>query len=375
MAKAETKQLDGYTTGTCAAAAAKAAAARLLGRPATAVTVTLPDGGVAELPVVESSTDGVTARAAVRKISPEAEDVTHGIVIRAAVSRHPGSEIIIEGGEGVGVATAAGLAVPKGEAAINPVPREMIRRAVRETADGGLRVVIEVPGGAALAEKTFNPRLGIRGGISIIGTSGRVKKWDRASFIASMECCLNVAFHEGSREFVVLVPGRRGERAFLDEFGSVNPVSVVQMGNFAKEALLAAGARGFGRIVLAGHPGKLAKLALGEYDTHHGSAGMPLEIFRQAAAESALALPAAPGTIEELIADLPDDGRRLLDRVAELTARRCARDFPGAEYTVIFYDLNGRAIGGSDRNIGDWFSSLQKSRSFTGNKQGGNNSG
>lgn len=375
MEKSEIKHREGYTTGTCAAAAAKAAAERLFGREVSVATVTLPDGSVAELPVVESSYDGVTARASVRKISPEAEDVTHGIIIRAVVSRHPGTEIIIEGGDGVGVATAAGLAVPKGEAAINPVPREMIRRAVREVDDGGWRVVIEVPGGGALAEKTFNPRLGIRGGISIIGTSGRVKKWDRGSFIASMECCLNVARHEGSRDFVVLVPGRRGERAFLDEFGSVNPVSVVQMGNFVKEALTAALARGFGRIVLAGHPGKLAKLALGQYDTHHDSAGMPLEIFQQAAAELALTLPETPVTIEELLTVLPADSLRLFGRVAELTAQRCARDFPGTEYAVIFYDLNGRSIGGSDRTIGNWFSSLQKSRSFTGNKQGGSNSG
>lgn len=335
----------GYSTGTCAAAAAKAAAQLLCGRELTRVTIILPDGSVAELPVAESFCSGDSAQAAVRKISPEAEDVTHGIIIRATVSRHPGGEIIIEGGDGVGVATAAGLAVAKGEAAINPVPRAMIRRALREVSEAGWRVVIDVPDGAALAAKTFNPRLGIRGGISIIGTTGRVKKWDRESFIASLACCLDVAAHEGSRAFVVLVPGQRGERAFCHEFAFVNRISVIQTGNYVQEALTACRARGFAHVVLAGHPGKLAKLALGQYDTHHAAAGMPLAIFQRAAAELALALPAAPLTIEELLAAMPADGLRLFDRVAELTAQRCARDFPGAEYTVIFYDLQGRPAG------------------------------
>ena len=182
----------GYTTGTCAAAAAKGAALLLLtGRAPTAVKIHTPKGIDLTLPMEEAKREGSAARCAVRKFSGDDPDVTDGalIVATASVSAAPG--VHVDGGEGVGRVTKPGLKVPVGEAAINPGPRAMIEQAVNEALEetepvSGLDVVISVPEGAALAAKTFNPRLGILGGISILGTSGIVEPMSEEALIDSI---------------------------------------------------------------------------------------------------------------------------------------------------------------------------------------------
>ncbi len=182
----------GYTTGTCAAAAAKAATLYLLtGQAPAAVKICTPKGIDLTLPVEEATREGSAARCAVRKYSGDDPDVTTGTLVAATVSISTEPGIHIDGGAGVGRATKPGLKVPVGAAAINPGPQAMIEEAVREAMEetepvSGIDVVISVPEGEALAAKTFNPRLGIVGGISILGTSGIVEPMSEEALVDSI---------------------------------------------------------------------------------------------------------------------------------------------------------------------------------------------
>jgi cobalt-precorrin-5B (C1)-methyltransferase len=167
---------SGFTTGTCAAAAAKAATMLLCGQPAPSeVEVEIADGTRVRLPVTQVRKTAKACQAAVRKDAGSDPDVTHGSLIMTTVAWGTDKTIAFHAGEGVGIVTKPGLAVPPGEPAINPVPRRMIQTAIREITSRGVRVTISIPGGEAWAAKTFNPRLGVTGGLSILGTTGRVR--------------------------------------------------------------------------------------------------------------------------------------------------------------------------------------------------------
>ena len=185
---------SGYTTGTCAAAAAKAAAKVLLGGPAPqAVEVPLPDGTRAVLPALYARRRGGEAEAAVRKDAGGDADATHGSVVTASLTWAQGGDVTFVAGDGVGTVTKPGLSVPPGEPAVNPVPRAMIRAAIREVTELPVRVVLSIPGGKELAQKTFNPRLGVAGGLSILGTTGRVRPYCRTALRDALSCALDVA--------------------------------------------------------------------------------------------------------------------------------------------------------------------------------------
>ena len=262
----------GYTTGTCAAAAAKAATILLLtGRAPEAVKIHTPKGIDLKLPVEEAKREEDVARCAVRKFSGDDPDVTDGALVWGEVRFSPTPGVHIDGGEGVGRVTKPGLKVPVGEAAINPGPRTMIERAVTEALEEtepvpGVDVVISVPEGAALAQKTFNPRLGILGGISILGTSGIVEPMSEEALIDSIRLEIRQRKALGETR-LILAPGNYGTDFLRDTLG-VSEDRIVKISNYVGRALDAAAEAGFAEVLLAGHIGKLIKLSGGIMNTH-----------------------------------------------------------------------------------------------------------
>ena len=262
----------GYTTGTCAAAAAKGATLLLLtGKAPVAVDILTPKGIALRLPLAAVKREAEEACCAVRKFSGDDPDVTDGALIWARVRISPVPGVRIDGGEGVGRATKPGLKVAVGEAAINPGPRAMIERAVAEALEEtetvpGLDVVIFVPEGAALAQRTFNPRLGIVGGISILGTSGIVEPMSEEALIDSVRLEIRQRRALGE-ERLILAPGNYGLDFLKQELG-IPEERVVKCSNYIGKALDAAAEAGFKEALLAGHVGKLVKLSGGIMNTH-----------------------------------------------------------------------------------------------------------
>ncbi|MCC8159920.1 MAG: cobalt-precorrin-5B (C(1))-methyltransferase CbiD [Oscillospiraceae bacterium] len=257
----------GYTTGTCAAAAAKAAAIMLMtGETAESVSVTLPSGEKLCLNTEDTQMGENRALCAVRKYSGDDPDITNGILVYAEVTKNDGG-IRIDGGKGVGRVTRGGLDRPVGSAAINSVPRRMIRDAVNEVCsdfDGGFDVVISVPDGEEIAKKTFNPRLGIEGGISILGTSGIVEPMSEKALLDTIFLELK-AYRKTGAKAVVFVPGNYGEEFAKTEYGITN---AVQCSNFIGDAIDYASDLGFSEILIVSHMGKLVKLGSGIMNTH-----------------------------------------------------------------------------------------------------------
>ncbi len=262
----------GFTTGTCAAAAAKGATLLLLtGHAPEVVSIHTPQGMGLRLPLEATRLGGHRARCAVRKFSGDDPDVTDGVLVFAEVRVSPVPGIHIDGGAGVGRVTKPGLKVPVGAAAINPGPRAMIEQAVQEALEEtepvpGMDVVIELPEGAALAQRTFNPRLGIQGGISILGTSGIVEPMSEAALIDSIRLEIRQRKALGD-DRLILAPGNYGTDFLKDTF-SIGEERIVKISNFVGLALDAAAEAGFQEVLLAGHVGKLVKLSGGIMNTH-----------------------------------------------------------------------------------------------------------
>ena len=274
----------GYTTGTCAALAA-AGAARYLTEGTWPETVSLrtPKGWRVEVPLEACRAEPGRAICAVRKDGGDDVDRTHGARIEAAVALTESPGITIQGGPGVGRVTKPGLDQPVGEAAINRVPRQMIARAVEEVLsaagyEGGASVVISVPEGEVIARQTFNPRLGIEGGISILGTSGIVEPMSAQAVVDTIALELRQAAAQGEKR-LILTPGNYGldylRRQGMDQW----EIPMVKCSNFIGEALDEAVLDGFSEILLVGHVGKLVKLAGGIFNTHSRTADCRAELF------------------------------------------------------------------------------------------------
>ncbi|HLG72107.1 MAG TPA: cobalt-precorrin-5B (C(1))-methyltransferase [Chloroflexota bacterium] len=256
----------GYTTGACAAAAAKAAALALTTRqPVSSVTIRLPVGRDVTFEVHRCELTAEEALCSVIKDAGDDPDVTHGAEICARVRRADHFELA--GGEGVGTVTRPGLGLEVGGPAINPVPRRMIGESVAEVTAEPLRVEISVPGGERMAKKTLNGRLGILGGISILGTTGIVRPYSTASWRASVEQAVDVAAANGVDE-VVLSTGGRSEKFSQALFPELPELAFVEMGEFTGHALKRCALRGIGRATLVGMIGKLSKIAQGHFMTH-----------------------------------------------------------------------------------------------------------
>ena len=273
----------GYTTGSCAAAAAKAAAWMLLtGRRKENISLRTPKGIELHLEVLEIVLEPGRVRCAIRKDSGDDPDVTRDTLIFAEVTFSEVPGIAIDGGVGVGRVTKRGLDQPMGNAAINSVPRKMIRENVEEvcrTADyrGGLKVVISAPEGEKLAQKTFNPRLGIVGGISILGTTGIVEPMSEQALVDTIRVELRTKRAAGA-EYVLLTPGNYG-REFINMDLDIDANRAVQVSNFIGDALELCAELGFKGALLIGHIGKLVKLAGGMMNTHSKYGDCRMEIL------------------------------------------------------------------------------------------------
>ncbi len=278
----------GYTTGTCAAAATRAAADLLLGGVyVLAIEVRTPAGISVCVDVEKAEKDDGWARCAVRKDAGDDPDVTNGVMVYATVAFADGDQIHIDGGEGVGRVTKAGLDQPVGAAAINSVPRQMILTCVREAAqaygfDGGLSVVISIPEGTSLARRTFNPRLGIEGGISVLGTTGIVRPMSEDALVSSVRLELGMRQAQGDQH-VLVAPGNLG-LSFARERLRLPTEQAVSCSNYVGEALDEAARLGFRSLLLVGHAGKLVKIAAGIMNTHSRVADGRAEVLAAHAA-------------------------------------------------------------------------------------------
>ncbi|HHV41751.1 MAG TPA: cobalamin biosynthesis protein CbiD [Clostridiaceae bacterium] len=265
----------GITTGSCAAAAAKGAALYLLtGAAPSVITLTTPCGYILELEIESSWRERDQACCSVRKDAGDDPDITDGALIVACVSKRT-SGFFVEGGSGVGRVTKAGLDQPVGAAAINSVPRAQITEALHQVAEaagyeGGLLATISVPEGEKLAAKTFNPKLGIVGGISIIGTKGIVEPMSDRAIVETVRSELKVLRAEGHQGLLLTI-GNYGQRFVHERLGGDFP-SQTMVSNFVGDAIAVAIEEGFTKLLLVGHLGKMVKLGIGITNTHssHG---------------------------------------------------------------------------------------------------------
>lgn len=284
----EKKLRYGFTTGSCAAAAAKAALLMLLGgSDIHNVTIMTPRGIPynAEIVDITRSKDGKEVSCAVIKDGGDDPDVTTGSGIYATVSLKDGDDIEILGGAGVGKVTKPGLDQPVGEAAINSVPRKMIRDSLSEVikasgmAGRGVRVLISVPGGEELALKTFNPRLGIVGGISILGTTGIVEPMSDRAVLDTIRTQIRVRKASG-KDVLIAAPGNYGLKFLQDTYKAAEE-DVVLSSNFIYDTVQMALDEGFEKILFAGHIGKLIKVAGGIRNTHSRYGDHRMEILNE----------------------------------------------------------------------------------------------
>ena len=277
----------GWTTGTCAAAAAGAAAELLLtGRAPAVLRLDTPAGIAFDLPVEQPHRDGDAAVCTVRKDAGDDPDITDGVRITAAV-RRAADGVTIDGGAGVGRVTRPGLAMPVGAAAINPGPRAQIAAALGCAArkagyTGGFSVIISAESGEELANQTYNEHLGVVGGLSILGTSGVVEPMSEKALVDTILLELDSLYAAGQR-IAFLCPGNYGADFARDALG-LDLEKAVKCSNFIGEALDHAVFRGFDGILLVGHAGKLVKLAAGVMNTHSAVADGRQEIFTAHAA-------------------------------------------------------------------------------------------
>ena len=313
----------GYTTGSCATAAAKAATYLIFNGSCAEVSIMTPKGIKLDLEVLEGQLiDEKTAKCGIRKNSGDDPDITDGAMIYAKVSLNDDSsgKILIDGGEGVGRVTLPGLSCKVGEAAINPTPRKTIEAAVSEVLQkfdykGGAFVEISLPQGAELAKRTFNPKLGIVGGLSIIGTSGIVEPMSEQALIDTIKVEMSMRKATGCR-YLLITPGNYGE-TFLKENFDVNRFYSVKCSNFIGNALDFAEQMGFSGILFMGHIGKLSKLAGGIMNTHSKYADSRMEIMAAYAAK----LGAKRELIEEIFNCVTTD--RAYEKIKEADALLC----------------------------------------------------
>lgn len=364
----------GFTTGSCAAAAAKAAAYMLLsGRQKNTITIETPKGIPYTAEILEITRGEKAVQCAVRKDGGDDPDITSGALIYAEVSltdhtrmQATDMRIHIDGGIGVGRVTKPGLDQPVGNAAINHVPREMIAKEVLEVCDlmdykGNLQVIISVPEGKAIAKQTFNPRLGIVGGISILGTSGIVEPMSNQALLDTIRVELNQRRAEGF-DYIAVAPGNYGLDFMKKAYGYDLDKSV-KCSNFIGVTIDMAVECGFTRMLLTGHIGKLIKVAGGIMNTHSKEADCRMELL------SAFAIHEGAGA---------DVAAKILDCVATEEAVRLLREagkqqevMDYAMERIMFY-LNKRAGGRMqidcimyDNTFGELAKSKEADRWFT----------
>lgn len=280
---------EGYTTSACATAAACAATHTLVtGQRAETITIDLPVRSAVTFPIETCLQQDHSVTCGVIKDAGDDPDVTHGLEIRAEVAWRNEPGIVLEGGVGVGHVTKPGLPVPVGEPAINPVPRRMIIRGVANElsnlgAERSVQVTISVPGGEAAAQQTMNPKLGIIGGISILGTSGIVKPFSVSAYRASIYIELKMAAYNNVNH-VVLTTGARSETYAEGQYPHLPEYAFVQVGDHLDYGLKQTRRLQFQQVTLSGMVGKLSKVAAGQMQTHISQGGVDLGFLADVAA-------------------------------------------------------------------------------------------
>ena len=281
----------GYTTGTCAAAASKAAVAMLFKQESMdSVAITTPNQTDLIIDVLNPQFKDNVASCSIEKDSGDDPDITNGILVSSKVTLLPdSSEIIIEGGKGVGKVTKGGLDQPVGMSAINSVPRKMIKDSLNELAmqynyKGGFHVLISVPKGEEIAKKTFNPELGIVGGISILGTTGIVEPMSAKALADSIKVEISVIAAE-SNESILIFLGNFGKK-FTEEELNLSTKPGIMCSNFIDVALDSSVEFGFKNILIVGHIGKLVKLGIGMFNTHSHNGDGRIETLLSCALEA-----------------------------------------------------------------------------------------
>lgn len=293
----------GYTTGSCATAATKAALTTLItGKRQELATIMIPNGEQVTFVIEEMviSDSGITA--GIIKDGGDDPDATHGAIIQSTVSWREDENIVLDGGVGVGRVTKEGLSISVGQAAINPVPRKMINGIAQEVLrehgmKKGVDIVISVPEGEKIAKKTLNGRLGILGGISILGTRGTVVPFSAKSYTASITLALKVARTAGC-EHVVLTTGGRSEKYAMKQYPHLPQEAFIEMGDFVGYALKDCKKQGIKRISLVGMLGKFSKIAQGEMHVHARKVEIDFAFLGKVAKEA--------GAAEELVKEITE---------------------------------------------------------------------
>lgn len=326
---------SGLTTGTCATAAA-IAATLLLNEDRKElpqeVSVVLPNGETIHVPVQYG--DGY---ASCFKDAGDDPDVTNGIEVRASVE--PSDHFQIVGGDGVGRFTLPGFDFPPGEPAINKGPREMMRNNIKEN----VRVTISVPHGEEIAQRTFNPRLGIEGGISIIGVSGIVKPFSEEAFIDSIHKCMVVAKASGA-DRVVINSGAKSERFVRALYPTLPRQAFVEYGNYIGETLKMADELGFAHVTLGVMLGKAVKLAAGHLDTHSRRATMDKQFIRQMLLEAGCDVDISDITLARELWERmsPESIEAFANVVIRHCEQHCCPLLPNGSLTILLIDDEGR---------------------------------
>lgn len=346
----------GYTTGTTATAATKGALYALIDKPVNEVTVSLPKGRTATLKIAWTKIEGNKATCASIKDGGDDPDATHGAEICSTVSFNKNAgQISIDGSKGVGRVTKPGLGLEMGKAAINPTPMKMLEQAVQEVAkeqlkEQGVDVVISVPKGEEIAKKTDNPRLGILGGVSILGTTGIVLPYSTASFAASIRQSLDVAIAMGA-DTAVLTTGGRSED-FAKELFKLPDHCFVQMGDFAGYSIKQCANKKLRKATIAGFIGKLTKMAMGVKQTHVAGSHVNMEFMARLAAEchaSPLVVNEIKGAntarhVSEIITKNNITG--YFDLVCKKVHEQMSEHAKGQlEIEIIMFEFNGKVIG------------------------------
>lgn len=344
----------GFTTGACAAAAAKAAARVLVrGGVLSEVETTLPNRERVTFALHRCETDGERAVCSVIKDAGDDPDCTHGAELVAEVRLTRDGQVTLVGGQGVGVVTKEGLGLEVGGPAINPVPRRNITDMVREELpDGaGAHVTLHVPRGEEMAKETLNARLGILGGISILGTSGIVRPYSTAAYKASVVQAIDVARHRGNVD-LVLTTGGKSEKYAMELLPRLPEEAFIQVGDFIGVGVKHCARVKAERIHVVGMMGKLSKMADGKTQTHAAGSDVNMALLAQLARES--------GATEALVREVEqaNTARHVLELCAaqgltDITTRVCQRVVehlsrhagPGPEVRAYLVDFNGTLLG------------------------------
>jgi len=352
MTDASPKLRRGWTTGTCATAATRGAVARLWGGAfPDRVTVALPRGETPDFPLVACAAGDGWAECGVVKDAGDDPDVTHGALIVVRAGEAPvGAGVRFAAGDGVGTVTRPGLPLAVGEPAINPVPRALMRAQAEDVAarlgrSCDVVLTVSVPGGRALAERTWNPRLGIEGGLSILGTTGVVRPFSCAAWIASIHRGIDVARAAGL-DHVAGCTGATSERSVQTLFGLPDH-AMLDMGDFVGGTLKYLRAHPVARFTIGGGIGKMTKLAQGGRDLHSRRSRIDFARLDETARAAGLPCVADAGTALEALQRCGPKLGDLVARAARDAAREMLQDAPVAVGTVVI-DRAGTIVGRAD---------------------------